>query len=155
MLNSTFSIEPHYLNVHYQKVLRNDGRTLVNIWLTKTKKILQMVLSNGDQVEIRIVRANSLIPGDINGSSDPYVSLHTNMDSAGNEVKRRTEIVKKTLDPTWDEVFTFYIYKVQSLVVDFTVWDWDRFTKDVSFDESFVWKIHVWCEIGFSRKCLC
>ena len=100
-----------------------------------------MVLANGDQVEIRIVRANCLIPGDINGSSDPYVSLHTNMDSAGNEVKRRTEIVKKTLDPAWDEVFTFYIYKVQSLVVDFTVWDWDRFTRDVSFDGSFVWKM--------------
>ena len=69
---------------------------------------------------IKIIEAEDLKAGDMNGSSDPYVVL-------GDEYQKRlgkTRIVYQSLSPRWDE--TFDILTSGPLNVIATVWDWDH-----------------------------
>ena len=68
---------------------------------------------------IKIVEAEDLKAGDMNGLSDPYVVL-------GDEYQKRlakTRIVYSSLNPRWDE--TVDILTTGPLNVIATVWDWD------------------------------
>ena len=68
---------------------------------------------------IKIIEAEDLRAGDMNGLSDPYVVL-------GDEYQKRlakTRIVYQTLNPRWDE--TVDILTTGPLHVVATVWDWD------------------------------
>lgn len=68
---------------------------------------------------IKIIEAEDLKAGDINGLSDPYVVL-------GDEYQKRlakTRIVYQNLNPRWDE--TVDILTTGPLNVIATVWDWD------------------------------
>ena len=68
---------------------------------------------------IKIIEAEDLKAGDINGSSDPYVVL-------GDEYQKRlakTRTVYQSLNPRWDE--TIDILTTGPLNVIATVWDWD------------------------------
>jgi hypothetical protein len=68
---------------------------------------------------IKIIEAEDLKAGDINGSSDPYVVL-------GDEYQKRlakTRTVYQSLNPRWDE--TVDILTTGPLNIIATVWDWD------------------------------
>ena len=68
---------------------------------------------------IKIIEAEDLKAGDINGLSDPYVVL-------GDEYQKRlakTRTVYQNLNPRWDE--TVDILTTGPLNVIATVWDWD------------------------------
>ena len=68
---------------------------------------------------IKIIEAEDLKAGDINGLSDPYVVL-------GDEYQKRlakTRTVYQSLNPRWDE--TVDILTTGPLNVIATVWDWD------------------------------
>ena len=68
---------------------------------------------------IKIIEAEDLKAGDVNGLSDPYVVL-------GDEYQKRlakTRIVYQSLNPRWDE--TVDILTTGPLNVIATVWDWD------------------------------
>ena len=68
---------------------------------------------------IKIIEAEDLKAGDMNGSSDPYVVL-------GDEYQKRlakTRTVYQSLNPRWDE--TVDILTTGPLNVIATVWDWD------------------------------
>jgi hypothetical protein len=68
---------------------------------------------------IKIIEAEDLKAGDINGLSDPYVVL-------GDEYQKRlakTKTVYQSLNPRWDE--TVDILTTGPLNVIATVWDWD------------------------------
>jgi len=68
---------------------------------------------------IKIIEAEDLKAGDMNGSSDPYVVL-------GDEYSKRlakTRTVYQSLNPRWDE--TVDILTTGPLNVIATVWDWD------------------------------
>ena len=68
---------------------------------------------------IKIIEAEDLKAGDINGSSDPYVVL-------GDEYQKRlakTRTVYQSLNPRWDE--TIDILTTGPLNIIATVWDWD------------------------------
>ena len=77
-------------------------------------------------LRVKLSYAVGLKSMDSNGYSDPYVKL-----KLGKETKKST-IVKKSLNPRWDEMFDFrgtYQEMVNS-VLQVDCWDWDRMSRD-------------------------
>jgi hypothetical protein len=66
-----------------------------------------------------LLRSGKDLPiADIGGTSDPYCVV-----TAGQQTKQ-TEVIKKTLNPEWNQKFIFLLEQPE--VLKFTVWDWDR-----------------------------
>ncbi|RXG52528.1 Protein piccolo, partial [Armadillidium vulgare] len=74
-------------------------------------------------LELTIVRATDLVAKDLNGFSDPYCVVKVN-----GEVKYRTRIKKKTLDPYWNEKKEVEKEKEEEEEpLRVTLWDHDAF----------------------------
>ena len=80
---------------------------------------------------VTIIRATELPIKDPNiGSSDPYVKLQL-LPEKRHKVK--TRVLRKTLNPVYDEIFTFYgidFNQLQGLTLHFVVLSFDRFSRD-------------------------
>lgn len=80
---------------------------------------------------VTITRANDLPVKDVNmGSSDPYVKLQL-LPEKRHKVK--TRVLRKTLNPVYDEIFTFYginYSQLQAVSLHFVVLSFDRFSRD-------------------------
>ena len=103
-----------------------------------------MSFNETDTFELVIDKGENLVAADFNGFSDPYVKIMLN-----NVLYRKTQIRKKTLNPVWNETVTFYyICSLKDrLTLNFQVYDWDRFTKDVSLNFTPIRVDH--CQTGF------
>ncbi|XP_062532774.1 multiple C2 and transmembrane domain-containing protein isoform X1 [Bombyx mori] len=76
-------------------------------------------------VTIVLVEAKNLSAMDLDTrSSDPYCKFRL-----GNE-KYKSKVVWKTLHPSWLEQFDLHLYDDQEQVLEVTVWDKDKQTKD-------------------------
>lgn len=62
-------------------------------------------MSFGDILLINLVNARNLKAADLNGKSDPYVIFLVGDQSA------KSSVIKKTLDPEWNEMFAFIVKK--------------------------------------------
>ena len=84
-----------------------------------------------DSFELVVEKGENLVAADLNGKSDPYVKILLN-----ECYDRKTQIRKKTLNPVWNETITFYNICMNKsfITLSFKVYDWDRFSKDVSVD---------------------
>ena len=80
---------------------------------------------------VTILRACDLPAKDPNvGSSDPYVKLQL-LPEKRHKVK--TRVLRKTLNPMYDEIFTFYgidFNQIQAITLHFVVLSFDRFSRD-------------------------
>ena len=97
-----------------------------------------------DQVywtEVRIERGTDLAAKDISGTSDPYVKV-----IYGTEEKYVTSIVDSTLNPVWNETFTFFTEDL-NVPLYFRVFDRDRIGRDEAMGST---KLDLW-KLPFER----
>lgn len=80
---------------------------------------------------VTVVKATELPVKDVNtGSSDPYVKLHLLPEK---RQKAKTRVIRRSLSPVFDEVFTFYgisMDQLNSITLHFVVLSFDRFSRD-------------------------
>ena len=67
-----------------------------------TGEVLFGLEYHSGQLLVHVVRARDLAAADKGGSSDPYVKTYLLPDKK-RETKKKTKVVKKTLDPTYNE----------------------------------------------------
>uniref|UniRef100_A0A3P9HZH2 Synaptotagmin IV n=1 Tax=Oryzias latipes TaxID=8090 RepID=A0A3P9HZH2_ORYLA len=88
---------------------------------------------------VHIKEANGLSPTDEQSlTSDPYIKL-TLLPEKKHRVK--TRVLRKTLDPSFDETFSFYgisLSRVSELSLHFMVLSFDRFSRDEVIGETLV-----------------
>lgn len=66
-----------------------------------TCEVLFHTSGNQGILELKILRGHDLVPKDSNGLSDPYVVV-----KYGSQTMFRSKVIKKSLNPEWNEVAT-------------------------------------------------
>lgn len=80
---------------------------------------------------VRVIEAKNIRPMDPNGSSDPYVKLQLG------KQRFKTKVMKKSLNPSWCEEFTFKVDDLKEKLV-VSVLDEDKY-----FNDDFIGQIKV------------
>lgn len=74
-------------------------------------------------LQVKVVRALSLLKMDLLGTSDPYVKLSLSGDRL---LSKKTSIKMKNLNPEWNENFKLTVKDPQSQVLQLHVYDWEK-----------------------------
>ena len=83
-----------------------------------TGDILLTIVRKEKELYVKIREGRNLASADPNGKSDPYVKLEVGTQ------KKKSKTVKKTLNPAFNEEFTFSLSKGES-ILNVQVYDWD------------------------------
>ncbi|RDX72852.1 C2 and GRAM domain-containing protein, partial [Mucuna pruriens] len=89
---------------------------------------------------VRVIEAKNLPPTDPNGLSDPYVRLQLG------KHRFRTKVIKKSLNPKWNEEFSFKVDDLNEELV-ISVMDEDKF-----FNDDFVGQLKVPISLVFEEE---
>ncbi|XP_075499125.1 synaptotagmin-3-like [Primulina tabacum] len=74
-------------------------------------------------LHVKVIRAVKLLKMDLLGLSDPYVKLSL---SGEKLPAKKTTVIKKTLNPEWNEEFKLAVKDPQSQMLQINVYDWDK-----------------------------
>ncbi|CAM5171193.1 unnamed protein product [Eretmochelys imbricata] len=91
------------------------------------------------KLTVCILEAKNLKKMDVGGLSDPYVKIHL-MQNGKRLKKKKTTVKKKTLNPYFNESFSFEIpfEQIQKVQVVITVLDYDKLGKNEAIGKVFV-----------------
>ncbi|KAL6045272.1 Phosphoinositide phospholipase C [Balamuthia mandrillaris] len=89
-------------------------------------------MASDNVYQIEVVRAVDLTAADSNGYSDPFVELSA-VDDQRKELAS-TSVKRKTLTPSWNEVFVLNLGSQQA--VHLHAWDWDRLSTNDTIGEA-------------------
>ncbi|XP_070828440.1 synaptotagmin VIII [Chaetodon trifascialis] len=91
------------------------------------------------KLTVVILEAKNLKSMDIGGSSDPYVKVQLALDKRKWK-KRKTSVKKKTLNPYYNESFTFdaSFEQIQKVNLVISVWDHDAVTRNDAMGKIFL-----------------
>uniref|UniRef100_A0A7S4L6M3 C2 domain-containing protein n=1 Tax=Paramoeba aestuarina TaxID=180227 RepID=A0A7S4L6M3_9EUKA len=98
--------------------------------LTHGTVILRLEEKDSKKMLVSVKRATNLDSKDANGKSDPYCVLHYR------GKKHKTKVIKKNLNPTWDQDFELNDCDGSFLHVE--VYDWDLVGKDDFIGEAYI-----------------
>ncbi|XP_051952799.1 synaptotagmin-1b [Xyrauchen texanus] len=128
---------------------------------TKLGKLLYTLDYNftDNALIVGVMQAEGLAAMDMSGTSDPYVKVYLLPDK---KKKFETKVHRKTLDPTFNEHFTFKVpyAELGGKTLVMTVYDFDRFSKhdaigDVRVQMNKVDFSHLteeWCDLQKAEK---
>ena len=82
------------------------------------------------KLTFKIIGAKGLKSADLNGKSDPYAVLTYISNRGKNNQKYKTKTIKKTLNPEWNETFTFDVIDAKTDKISIEIYDYDILVKD-------------------------
>ncbi|CAL8260076.1 unnamed protein product [Merluccius merluccius] len=108
----------------------------------------------GGRLTVVILEARNLRSMDIGGTSDPYVKIQLALDKRKWK-KKKTSIKKKTLNPYYNETFTFDVPfdHIQRVDLVISVWDHDAVTRNDAMGKIFLGsnasgnQLHHWADM--------
>ncbi|KAH3663453.1 hypothetical protein WICMUC_005979 [Wickerhamomyces mucosus] len=104
--------------------LNNNKIRIQTQWIpVQVEKLPQSdLITNSGNLDLDIISGTNLISSDSNGKSDPFVKVYIQSEK---EAFFKTKVIKKTLNPTWDEKTQIEVKNRVNTTLRFKCLDWD------------------------------
>ncbi|KAJ5481082.1 hypothetical protein N7539_006976 [Penicillium diatomitis] len=142
LTGNTLTTLQHILYEPKELVLRSNTGQLSKVTVSARYIPVRMTLNpresinNMGKMQVRVIKGVNLPIADSNGKSDPYCRFYIGGDDKHHIYK--TEVIKKNLNPVWNEAFEAEVKSRIDSKFRIECWDYDRGVGDDLLGESFV-----------------